>query len=43
MVIGCFTCEGFEEYYVGVEAGRVGLCNGLWRVYMFYLSEADKH
>lgn len=43
MVTGCFACEGFEEFYVGLEVDCVGFCDGLWCVYMFYLFEADKH
>jgi len=42
MVSGCFACEELEEFYVCVEASCVDPCNGLWRVYMFNLSEANR-
>lgn len=43
VVTGCFACEGFEEFHFGVEACCFDPCNGMWRVYMFNLSEADRH
>ena len=43
MITGCFSYKNFEEVYIGVEGDRVGLCNGLWDVYMLYLFKADKH
>lgn len=43
MMTGCAPCKGFKEFYIGGEDDRIGLCNGLRSVYMFYLSKADKH
>lgn len=43
MVTGCKPWKDYKEFYNGVEDDRIGLCNGLWSVYMFYLSKPDKH
>ena len=40
---GHFSYKGSQEFYIGVKDDRFGLCNGMWGVYMFDLSKADKH